>query len=239
MTPFFQQDLATIYRGDCLDVLDEIDLDEIDLVLMDPPYASGARTEAKKSSSGAMMRGQRWGAKPIENDQMTTTGFVWLIRAVMDRLIPAMKDGAAVLCFIDWRQWPNLVGALESKNLRVNSMIVWDKVSMGLGNGFRAQHELICFASIGTPRICLRDCGNVIQCKRALADDHPSPKPEPLLARLIEVLTEPGDLIVDPFAGSGSTIAAARKLGRRSIGIETSEDYCRVAADRCRQLTLL
>jgi|ERR1035437_1518182 DNA modification methylase len=77
MKPYYEQDGITIYHGDTLDTLHALEC-SIDAVVTDPPYASGARTEAKKSSSGAMVRGQRWAAKPIENDQMTTTGFIWL-----------------------------------------------------------------------------------------------------------------------------------------------------------------
>lgn len=118
-----------IYHGDCLDVIDEL-VDEgltISAVIMDPPYASGTRKEMGKASSGAMLRGERFASRPIENDQMTTQGFVWLMRAVAQRVRPILPDGGHLLSFIDWRQWPNLVGAFETCNYRVQSMIVWDK----------------------------------------------------------------------------------------------------------------
>lgn len=230
--PYYQDGAVTIYHGDCLDVLDRIALN-CHAVLMDPPYASGARTEAAKASSGSMVRGLRWAAKPIENDQMTTTGFVWLMREVARRL--ALPEGGALLAFIDWRQWPNLVGALESTNLRVNGMVVWDKLSMGLGNGFRAQHELICFASNGVPRVVDRGVGNVLGIPRDDNSDHPSPKPIALIERLLEVITEPGDCVLDPFMGCGPTLVAAKNLGRRAVGIEIDERYCAIAAGRCSQ----
>lgn len=62
--------------------------------------------------------------------------------------------------------------------------------------------------------------------------DHPCPKPLPLMRELIELFTDPGETILDPFAGSGTTLVAAKQLGRRAIGIELSEEYCRVAVDR-------
>jgi len=148
---------------------------------------------------------------------------------------PVLKDGGSVLSFIDWRQWPNLLGALESTNLRVNQMVVWDKLSYGLGNGFRAQHELILHASKGTPTITSRSIGNVLGYRRDNNDDHPSPKPIGLMQNLIEVVTAPGDVVLDPFMGAGSTIRAAANLGRRAIGIELSEKYCEIAAKRLRQ----
>jgi DNA modification methylase len=188
--PYYEDDACTIYHGDVLDLLPSIET-SVDAVLTDPPYASGARQEAHKPASGAMMRGVRWNARPIENDQMTTTGFVWLLRAVANDCRHLLPDGASFLSFIDWRQWPNLCGALETCNYRVQGMVVWNKGSMGLGNGFRAQHELICHASKGVPTVADRGVGNVLTFPRVDPIDHPSPKPESLLQRLIEVVTEP------------------------------------------------
>lgn len=232
MKPYYADESVTLYHGDCLKVLSEVDDLNLAAVVTDPPYASGARTEAAKSSSGAMVRGQRWAAKPIENDQMTSTGFIWMIREVCYAVRPMLVDGGSLLAFIDWRQWPNLVGAIETTNLRVNGMVVWDKQSYGLGNGFRSQHELVCHASKGTPRIANRSTGNVLSAKRVANDDHPSPKPVSLMERLVDVVSEPGELILDPFAGGGATLLAARNRGRRSVGIEYEERYCEVIAKR-------
>ena len=238
MTPYYEDGAVQIWHGDCLTILDALELDGVAATVMDPPYASGARTEAAKKASGAMMRGAKWAARPIENDQMTTIGFVWLMREVARRLRGAMVPGAAVLSFIDWRQWPSLVGALESCNLRVNGMIVWDKMSMGLGNGFRAQHELICYASNGSARVIVKDCSNVLHFKRVEPIDHPSPKPEPLIHRMLQVVTDDDDLVLDPFMGAGTTLRAAKNLGRRAIGIEIEERYCEIAARRMAQEVL-
>lgn len=238
MTPYYQDDAVTIYHGDTLDTLDALCDATVGAVVTDPPYASGARTEAAKSSSGAMLRSVRWAAKPIENDQMTTIGFVWLMRAVGQAVRPMLPDGGSLLSFIDWRQWPNLVGALETCNYRVQGMVVWDKGHFGLGNGFRAQHELICHASKGVPTIVDKGVGNVLRWPRVEPVDHPSPKPEPLMQQLIEVVTEPGAVVLDPFMGSGTTLRSAKNIGRRAIGIEIEERYCEIAANRCAQEVL-
>ena len=243
-SPYYSDDHVTIYHGDTLDVLRELEI-SVDAVVTDPPYASGSRLEASKSSSGAMLRQTtkrnkqtRFGDRPIELDQMTTTGFVWLMRAVGSAVRPMLPDGGSLLSFIDWRQWPNLVGALETCNYRVQGMIVWDKGSMGLGNGFRAQHELVCHASKGVPTIHDKGCGNVITHKRVKPVDHPSPKPEQVMQRLIEVVTVDGGVVLDPFMGSGTTLRAAKNIGRKAIGIELEERYCEIAAKRCAQEVL-
>jgi DNA modification methylase len=247
VTPYYYEaDGVTIYHGDALDVLPHLPL--FDSVVTDPPYASGGRTEASRPGGGGTVshrqmengvaRGARWAAKPLENDQMTTTGFVWLLRAIAQGCRPLLPDGGSFLSFIDWRQWPNLVGALETCNYRVQGMVVWDKGSMGLGNGFRSQHELICHASKGVPTVHDRGVGNVIRSPRVEPDDHPSPKPVGLVARLIDVVTPPGGTVLDPFMGAGATLRAAADTGRRAIGIEVEERYCEVAAKRLAQGSL-
>ena len=235
MKPYYQDDYATIYHGDALEVLVDVDLPEVQAIITDPPYASGARHEADKAGRGAMLRGQRFADKPIDLDRMTTTGFVWLMRGVLLSTYDALVDGGSVLSFIDWRQWPNLVAAIETCNLRVQTMVVWDKRTIGMGNGFRQQHELICHASKGVPVVYDRATPNVLAADRIEPDDHPSPKPEPLLRRLIEVVTEPGQTILDPFMGTGRPARAAKDAGRRVIGIERDERYCEVAAKRLAQ----
>jgi site-specific DNA-methyltransferase (adenine-specific) len=238
VTPYYDHGGITIYHGDCLDILQALELEQVAAVVMDPPYASGARHEAGKPASGAMLRGKRWADKPIENDQMTTPGFVWLMREVIALLKPTLVQGASVLSFIDWRQWPNLLGAFESCNLRTQGMIVWDKTSFGLGNGFRVQHELILHACLGTPRVFDHGVANVISCPRDNNIDHPSPKPVGLCRRLLPVVCDVGDLVVDPFMGAGSTLIAAKSAGRRAIGIELVETYCEIAAKRLAQEVL-
>lgn len=238
MKPYYNHDGVTIYHGDALEVLDGETIPAADVVLTDPPYASGSRTEASRPASGAMLRAGRFAGRPIDLDQMTTTGFVWLMRQVALRCYPLLPPGGSFLSFIDWRQWPNLVGALETCNYRVQGMIVWNKLSMGLGNGFRAQHELICHASKGVPTVVDRGTGNVISYKRDAPTDHPSPKPPALLSDLLAVVAAADAVVLDPFMGSGSTLVAARESGRQAIGIESIESYCEVAARRLAQGTL-
>lgn len=237
MKPYYDHDGITIYHGDCLDVLAE--LDSADAIVTDPPFASGTRHEAAKTTAGkTMLRAGRFADRPIDLDQMTTTGFVWLLRAVAMRSRVILPDGGSFLSFIDWRQWPNLVGAIETANLRVQGMVVWDKGHFGMGNGFRSQHELVCHASKGVPTIYDKGVGNVLKFPREKPIDHPSPKPEGLLQRLICAVTPLGGLVLDPFMGAGTTLRAAKNEGRRAIGVEVEERYCEIAAERLSQEVL-
>lgn len=237
MTPYYSDGLVTIYHGDALEVIADWDT-AIDAVVTDPPYSSGTRHEAAKSSSGAMLRAGRFSNTPIDLDQMTTTGFVWLLRAVAIGIYPVLVDGGSFLSFIDWRQWPNLVGAIETANLRVQGMVVWDKGHFGMGNGFRSQHELICHAAKGVPTIYDRGVGNVLRFARQEAVDHPSPKPVGLMRVLIETITPDAGTVFDPFMGGGTTLRAAKAAGRKAIGVEIDERYCERAARRLSQEVL-
>ena len=236
MNPYYDRDGITIYHGDCFAL--NLELQSVAAFIMDPPYASGTRHEATKPLSGAMVRGGRFAERPIDLDQMTTTGFVWLMREIARFARPTLIDGGHFLSFIDWRQWPNLVGAIETANLRVNQMVVWDKQHFGMGWSFRNQHELILAASKGVPRMADRGVGSVLSFPRPTNDWHPSPKPVELIRRLIEATTEPDELVVDPFAGSAPIAEACRDLGRRYVGVEIEERYCEIAVQRLAQQVL-
>lgn len=236
--PYYADDLVTIYHGDTLNVLADLPLDPIAALVTDPPYSSGNLPEAMKQKAGPRLRGWDWENKVMDTDQLSTLGFVWMMRAICVEARLRLPDGGSALVFIDWRNWGNLVGAVESSGLRVNNMVVWDKRSIGMGNGFRNQHELILYASKGTPRVVSHAVPNVLAYRRAENDEHQSPKPVDLMGRLLSVVAAPGDLVLDPFMGSGSTLVAAKSAGIRSIGIEIEERYCETAANRCSQEVL-
>lgn len=235
MKPYYEDGSVAIYHGDTLSVMDELSIASVAAIVTDPPYSSGNLPESMKQKAPARLRGWQWQDKVMETDQLSTLGFIWLMREVLVSARSWMPDGGSVLCFIDWRNWGNLVGAIESAGYRVNNMVVWDKQSIGMGNGFRNQHELIVYASKGTPTVYAHDVPNVIACARPDNDLHQSPKPVSLLGRMLPVVSERGDLILDPFMGSGSTLVAAKELGRKAIGIEIEEKYCEIAATRCGQ----
>lgn len=240
--PYYEDDAVTLYHGDCISLLSSIlegSEEPLGAIIMDPPYASGTRSEASKSGdsqTNRMLRGDRFASKPLANDQMTTIGFVWLMREALLQMVPHLRHGGHVASFIDWRNWPNLLGATESCDLRVNNMVVWDKLHMGLGNGFRNRHELILHASRGPCDPASKSFPNVLRHARERDVDHPSPKPVGLLVDILEVTTRPRDIVIDAFAGSGSTLVAAKAMGRRGIGVELDEGDCEMAAERLRAI---
>lgn len=222
---------ATLYLGDALEILPT--LSDVAAVITDPPYCSGARTSADVRGRSGMSRGELWKSKPLPNDRMTVTGFVWMMRQVAMAAEDVLIPGGSFLCFIDWRQYPTLYGVVESANLRVQTMVVWDKESMALGNGFRNQHELIIHAAKDSPNVYNRAVPNVLRHKRISAStQHPTEKPVGLMETLVSVVTDSGNLVVDPFMGSGTTGCACLSNGRKFIGVERDAGYFDVACLR-------
>jgi DNA modification methylase len=238
VTPYYQDEHVTLYHGDTLNVLRDLPLDSVAAMVTDPPYSSGNLPESMKQKAAPRLRGWQWEDKVMATDQLSTLGFIYLMRAICIEARLRFVEGGSILIFIDWRNWGNLVGAVESSGFRVNNMVVWDKRTIGMGNGFRNQHELVLYGSLGTPRVISHAVPNVLTVGRESNELHQSPKPVGLMARMLEVVSDVGDIVLDPFAGSGSTLVAAKQMGRRAIGIEQEERYCEVIATRLSQNVL-
>lgn len=218
MTPYYQDDLVTIYHGDCREWMPEADV-----IVTDPPYGVGASS-------------RQWG---MDSNAPVIIGEPKMNRA-SDRVITD-EDVAPrtemlriwagpALVFGSWRA-PRPAGTL----LR----LVWDKGQIGTG-GFgpwRVSDEEIYV--IGKGWLETRDTPTVVRIRSlpGVSRSHPNEKPVELMSRLLG-WCPPEWSILDPFMGSGSTLVAAKSLGRKSIGIEIEERYCEVAANRCRQEVL-
>ena len=237
-TPCECKDGITLYHADCRDVLPLLEAGSVDLVLTDPPYASGARNDANKQVRGSMLRGLE-DADWFSHDSMTTWGFQWFMRSVLIAIRPVLRAGSHLYWFTDWRMSPTVYGMLEAHGYRVNHCLVWDKQHFGMGVYWRNQHENIVFASVGQPNAMLdRGMGSVIAIPTVSSQkrQHPTEKPIELFRLILAAI--PGDLILDPFAGSGTTGRACKDLGRRCILIEIEERYVEIAAGRLEQEVL-
>jgi len=230
--PYYQDATVTLYHGDAIEVMAAMPDRSVDAVLTDPPYSSGGRLETSRAKQRRMIPSatdDTW----IRGDGMSTQGFLWFMRLAGSQWRRVLAPGGHALAFADWRMAPNLAAALESADLRQHPTLVWNKTYFGMGAHFRNQYELIVHTTIGRPRAPQRrDVGNVIDCAPIRAGAHPTEQPRPLLRTLLSVVAGPDHVVLDPFAGSGSTLLAARDLGIRAVGIEIDERYCEVIADR-------
>jgi site-specific DNA-methyltransferase (adenine-specific) len=233
--PYYADESVTLYLGDCIEVMDSLPEQSVDVVLTDPPYSSGGRRENARSIRKSMTRtvdDDDW----IRGDAMSTSGFVYLMRLCGIQWRRILKPGGHALSFIDWRMADALGAALETGDLRRHPTLVWDKQRFGMGAVFRNQHEFIIHATSGSPGLPQRrDVPNVLGYPPVRDGDHPTEKPGPLLRTLLSVVTPPSGTVLDPFAGSGSTLLAARSLDYRAIGVEADERFCEVIARRLSQ----
>jgi len=226
--------IGQIVCGDCLEVMRDWPDGGVGSIITDPPFSSGSRTDAGKSMRGSMVRSAKWDAAWFSHDNMATFGFLFLMRLLFVELARVARNPASLHAFIDWRMYPNLYGAIESSGWVTKNLIIWDKKHFGMGSNYRNQHELVVYAEHGDVEFVRHDIGNVITSPRADCEQHPTEKPLDLITVFIECTTKGGDLILDPFCGSGTTCVAAKMLGRRYIGIDISPEYCEIARERLR-----
>lgn len=222
-----------VIHGDCLEALRSLGAETADAVITDPPYCAGGKSESERMRGRSMLGSDSpWGW--FTGDNLSTTGLAWLLRSVAFQAERILRPGGSLLVFCDWRMWTAIVPAMESAGLGLQSMIVWDKGSAGLGVGFRATHELIAHLRKGKGPFHSRAGSNVVRHRRVVGKgkEHPTQKPVELMVDLLRVVTPPGGLIVDPFCGSGSTGVAALQEGRRFIGIERDAGFVQVARAR-------
>lgn len=223
--------LAAVQMSEAVELLAKLDPNSVSCVLMDPPYCSGGFTEAVKTTNPAGSIGTK-NARPIYSDAVGTAGYLRLMRRVAVEVARVMRPGGWCFTFCDWRLIPALAPEIESVGLLYRAQIVWDKRSPALGRGFRAQHEMILGHTLGKPRVFSRSVGNVISAKRTRNRNHQTEKPVELIEKLLSVATEPGDVVVDPFMGSGTTGVAAVQMGRRFIGGDIEQLHVDTAVTR-------
>lgn len=223
-----------VEQGDCLELLRGLPNASVDAVVTDPPYCSGGFREADKRSSKGLISDeglQRHGW--FASDNMGTAGLVWLLRSVAVQAHRLLVDGGSLLVFCDWRMLNNLAPALESAGLKRQGLVIWDKGAVGLGAGFRSQHECVLHFVKGVGRFHDASVGNVIRCPRPSNDrEHPAEKPVDLMRALVRVVCRKGGTVLDPFCGSGSTGVATVMERSDFIGFERESCFVDIARSR-------
>ena len=217
MEPYYKDDFVTLYNADCREVLGQ--LEPVDLVLTDPPYG----IDFVSGRSGQQ------GKSRIVNDQDVSLRDEVLLQA---RYRGAFVFGSPRIekpkgwkvCLI-WHKGDHV----GMGNLTLPWKPNFEEIYV-LGEGFKGQRtsSVVHFLAIA---------GTVSSVKGRIGRMHPTEKPLDLLRYLIgktDAVT-----ILDPFAGSGTTLVAAKQLGLKAIGVEIEEKYCRIAVERLRQNSLI
>jgi site-specific DNA-methyltransferase (adenine-specific) len=219
MRPYYQDDAVTIYHGDCREVLPTLAGHSI---ITDPPYNMNSVERFYGDSKRQFKPG---GA----NDAPVDTAALSSVFATV------VSDNVAIWC--SGEQLSGWLLSLEANGLSVRHG-AWVKTNPSPMNGEHQFLSGIELCAIGRkPKAFFGGFCEVPawKGKSQPRDDHPTAKPAWLMSRIVERLTPPAATILDPFMGSGTTLRAAKDLGRKAIGIEIEERYCEVAAKRMAQ----
>jgi site-specific DNA-methyltransferase (adenine-specific) len=210
----------TLTNADCLTVLRQMEPESVDMIITDPPYGVDYQsTRAAKENRREKIAGDK-------------SPFIWWI---YDAYRVLVEGGALV--FSRWDVQQVFIDALKIAGFVVKSVLVWDRMHHGMGDlkgSFAPRYDTCILAVKGRYTLPGGRPDDVIQCQRLNGAEmvHPNEKPIALMRQMIEATTAPDALILDPFAGSGSTLAAAALTGRRYVGVEISAEYHAIAERR-------
>jgi site-specific DNA-methyltransferase (adenine-specific) len=201
-----------ILHGDCVDVMRQMRDNSVDFVLTDPPYLVNYHDREGRS---------------IQNDVNAD----WL-KPAMSEAFRVLKQNRLMLCFYGWTKIDAFFEAWRNAGFQPVGHIVFRKSYSSKSRFLRYQHEQGFLLAKGRPPLPKQPLADVMDMPYSGNKLHPTQKPVPVLASLIRSFSLPGEIVLDAFAGSGSTCAAAALTGRRYIGIELDDAYFAQACAR-------
>lgn len=229
-----------LIEGEALPALMAMTNESVDAVITDPPYSSGGFSRDDKSrdpdvkytQTGSEGRFPTFSGDSRDQRSYLTWCSLWIAECVR-----VLRPGGYFMAFTDWRQLPVMTDAVQAGGVFWRGIVSWDK-----GGGARAPHkgyfrhqcEYVIWGTKGPARLPEHD-GPFPGCIQAVvrqADKHHlTGKPTQLMRELIRPVL-PGGIVLDPFAGSGTTGVAAILSGRRFIGIERESAYAKISRNR-------
>lgn len=238
MRPYYDEAGITVYHGDALEVLPE--LPEIGALVTDPPYSSGGlyrgdrvqRTVTKYTNSDTWRKPPEFSGDNRDQRSFLAWASLWLTAA---RNLAA--PGAMAIIFTDWRQLPTVTDAVQCGGWLWRGLATWWKPGIRMQRGcFSASSEFLVWGTNGQKQDHDGAPQNVFACQPVGGEEREHAAEKPLEVMTWALKAVPRDaVIVDPFMGSGTTLRAAKDLGRRAVGIELEERFCEVAARRLAQ----
>lgn len=224
MKPYYDERGITIYHGDCREA--PIACEGADHIITDPPYSprthAGART-SRLDHDGAPLLRQAFDSITFED---------------LDLIFGMIRPLRWLVSFLDWKYTAKFADKPPT-GLDFVRFGIWNKPN-GMPQ-LTGDRPAMGWESIGIMHNSDRKKrwnggGNRgLWTYNKVNGEHPTTKPLPLVRKLVELFTDKQDVILDPFMGSGTTLRAAKDLGRRAVGCELNERYCEIAANRLRQ----
>lgn len=244
MKPYYTAEGVTLYHGDALAMLAKLPDASVDAVITDPPYSSGGQFRGDRvmdvhtkyvqtdSESGAALAA-------FTGDNRDQRAYAYWCALWLGECLRVTKPGGACVLFTDWRQLPSTTDALQSGGWVWRGIVPWHKPAGRHTQGrFANKCEYVVWGTNG-PRALdeSETLGGFFVVNPPRERDHITQKPVEVMRYLAQIV-RPGGLILDPFAGSGTTGVAALAEGRRFVGVELTAHYVETAANRLRAAAL-
>jgi len=243
--------LDSIIKGDCIAAMRALPAKSVDLIFADPPY------NLQLGGDLARPDGSRVDAVTDDWDKFDSLGaYDRFTREWLAEARRVLKDDGAIWVIGSYHNIFKVGSAIQDLGYWILNDIVWRKANPMpnfKGTRFTNAHETLIWASTGekarytfnyrsmktlNDELQMRSdwefpiCGGPERLKKDGVKVHPTQKPEALIYRILLACTKPGDIVLDPFFGTGTTGAVAKRLGRRWIGIEREDDYIAAAKER-------
>ena len=209
-----------VLNGDCTELIKQVADNSIDCILTDPPYGIDM-----KSVRGA-------GTNDFEDDSKENA--INLMKKMLPEYNRVLKDNSHVYIFCSWHNLGEFKEII-SKYFEINNVLVWHKnkhTNTNFDYKYAHKYELIIFATKGKRPLNNKITYDVLEVANLSGKTHNSEKPVDLIKILIENSTHAGEVVLDPFFGSGSTLVAAKQLNRNYIGIELDKHFYNMAISR-------
>jgi len=240
--PYYADDHASLFAGDCLAVLADLETASVDAVVCDPPYSSGGMVRGDRAQAGTHRKysgtfTSKGELTEFSGDSRDQRAYAYWCALWLGEALRVAKPGAVCLMFTDWRQLPATTDAIQSGGWIWRGVVPWVKKSYRPQSGrFAAQCEYVVWGSAGAMPV---DHSSPIhpgffQANPPRDREHVTQKPVDVMRDLVKIAPE-GGVVLDPFMGSGTTGVAAILERRRFVGVEMSEHYQQVAERRIRE----
>ncbi|MAE64139.1 MAG: DNA methylase [Phycisphaeraceae bacterium] len=251
-TPYYEDERATLHNAEALATLRELPTASVDAVITDPPYSSGGamrgdrQQPAEKKYRGWSQNSDGSSKAPTSTyagftgDTRDQRGYLVWSSIWMTECQRILKPGGTFAVFTDWRQLPTTTDAVQAAGLVWRAVAVWDKgIGRPVKGRFRNHVEYVVWATNG-PHSSPQDVypSTVLRHTPPTSSRrvHLTEKPVGVISDLLTLIPA-GSVVLDPFAGSATTGVAALEAGHRFIGVEMSEHYAEVSANRLRTVT--
>ena len=226
-----------IHNMDCIEGMNQMEERSVDLIITDPPY------DVNYMGKVAALKDMGKGTKKhtIDSVDGKFPNIDW--KAMCWRMRRALKMDSHLYMFLSETLLFKLYPIMNDMAFKFQQLLIWAKnrptFDMTYGLRYKYKHEIIAFYTIGNKKLIKRKRQYTLFNHDIMGDQrhyiHPTQKPIEIIRELILNSTKEGDLVMDPFMGSGTTAMACKELNRNFIGFEISPEYCRISNERLNQ----